>query len=889
MNARSLFTVLLLCFAMAGIGQNNFTGFNYQAVVRNAIGDPLPNQAIAVRVQMNPTGSNGYTERHTVTTDANGQIKLVMGEGTPVVGSTVPTFAGLDWTSGAVMNYTVSVDITGGTTYTALGSGQFKSVPFALRSLTSGGSSVGWTQTGNNLSNTNSGNVGIGTNTPGAKLDVNGRARINGATVGRGFGTNDSTSTVLGVRSLASGSTSPRANTAIGYEAMASNTLGNTNWNTAVGYRALRTPSSNSYENNAFGYNSLTGNTTGVLNAAFGSTTMELNTTGNFNSAFGNWSLRLNTSGSENVGLGYRTLEATTTGGFNTACGARSLRGNSTGTNNTALGSLADVASGALTNATAIGANALATQSNTLVLGSINGVNSATADVNVGIGTNTPTQKLDVVSSGNAFVRTLTTNGTSQSGLIMSKANAGDWSLYPQPVNGVGNLMLDYAGSTKLFVEGSTGNVGIGTNIPSNKLTVQTVNGYGIVHTNGTTQVGTYVDDDYGWLGTSSPHPLAFFTDSGAPGVLLNTNGNLGVGSIDPQSRLSVNGGVAIGSTYSGTNTAPADGLLVEGSVGIGTPSLLSKLAVNGGVAVGSAYADAAAAPVNGAIIQGSVGIGTPTMAPATKLAVQGGAVIGGSYTALSYAAPEWGAIIEGNVGIGVNIPTARLDVRGASPTGNAALLTNGYVKFCTLPSNASGNVSIGTVNGYGNTKLTIQSDQTYALHSTNTAGGNAGYFQGNVAVTGTLSKGGGSFKIDHPLDPTNKFLYHSFVESPDMMNVYNGNVVLDGSGAATVALPDYFQALNKDYRYQLTPIGAPGPGLYVAQKVANGVFTIAGGTPGAEVSWQVTGIRQDAFANENRIPNTVDKKGVEVGKYLHPSAFGLDRSMGIDYRTNGE
>ena len=195
----------------------------------------------------------------------------------------------------------------------------------------------------------------------------------------------------------------------------------------------------------------------------------------------------------------------------------------------------------------------------------------------------------------------------------------------------------------------------------------------------------------------------------------------------------------------------------------------------------------------------------------------------------------------------------------------------------------------MGTVNGYGNTKLTIQSDQAFALHSTNTAGGNAGYFQGNVTVTGTLSKGGGSFKIDHPLDPTNKFLYHSFVESPDMMNVYNGNVVLDGSGAATVALPDYFQALNKEYRYQLTPIGAPGPGLYVAQKVANGVFTIAGGTPGAEVSWQVTGIRQDAFANENRIPNTVDKKGVEVGKYLHPSAFGLDRSMGIDYRTKAE
>ena len=65
-----------------------------------------------------------------------------------------------------------------------------------------------------------------------------------------------------------------------------------------------------------------------------------------------------------------------------------------------------------------------------------------------------------------------------------------------------------------------------------------------------------------------------------------------------------------------------------------------------------------------------------------------------------------------------------------------------------------------------------------------------AGYFNGNVNVTGTLSKGGGSFKIDHPLDPTNKNLYHSFVESPDMMNIYNGNVITDASGYATVTMP---------------------------------------------------------------------------------------------------
>jgi hypothetical protein len=75
--------------------------------------------------------------------------------------------------------------------------------------------------------------------------------------------------------------------------------------------------------------------------------------------------------------------------------------------------------------------------------------------------------------------------------------------------------------------------------------------------------------------------------------------------------------------------------------------------------------------------------------------------------------------------------------------------------------------------------------------------------------VTGTLTKGGGMFKIDHPLDPENKYLSHSFVESPDMMNIYNGIIRLNALGEAWVVLPDYFEALNRDFRYQLTSVGA--------------------------------------------------------------------------------
>jgi hypothetical protein len=164
---------------------------------------------------------------------------------------------------------------------------------------------------------------------------------------------------------------------------------------------------------------------------------------------------------------------------------------------------------------------------------------------------------------------------------------------------------------------------------------------------------------------------------------------------------------------------------------------------------------------------------------------------------------------------------------------------------------------------------------------------GYAGYFNGPVTVTGFLTKSGGGFKIDHPLDPANKYLNHSFVESPDMKNIYDGVVNLDADGAAWVELPEWFEALNKDFRYQLTPIGAPGSNLYIAQEIENKRFRIAGGDPGLKVSWQVTGSRHDAFAEEHPIVVEEEKPLEEQGTYLHPEEQGKPQTEGLDYQRN--
>ena len=168
-----------------------------------------------------------------------------------------------------------------------------------------------------------------------------------------------------------------------------------------------------------------------------------------------------------------------------------------------------------------------------------------------------------------------------------------------------------------------------------------------------------------------------------------------------------------------------------------------------------------------------------------------------------------------------------------------------------------------------------------------------AGFFRGRVTVTESIltpqifaEKITGAsklFRIDHPLHPAEKYLSHASVESDEMANVYSGNVTLDAGGAAWVRLPDWFEALNTDFRYQLTCVGGFAP-VYVAREITDHRFRIAGGRAGLKVSWQVTGVRHDAHARAHPLRVEQEKPAAERGRYLHPVDFGLPASLGIGY-----
>jgi hypothetical protein len=158
---------------------------------------------------------------------------------------------------------------------------------------------------------------------------------------------------------------------------------------------------------------------------------------------------------------------------------------------------------------------------------------------------------------------------------------------------------------------------------------------------------------------------------------------------------------------------------------------------------------------------------------------------------------------------------------------------------------------------------------------------GFAVYASGRFAATGTKS-----FQIDHPLDPEKKYLNHYCTEGAEPLNVYSGNIRLDANGEAIVELPDYFESINKDFRYQLTALDAAMPDLHVAERIKSNRFKIAGGKPGMEVSWRVEAVRNDRWVERYGAPVEQDKPEGHRGKYLNPELYGQPETRRIFYEN---
>jgi hypothetical protein len=491
----------------------------------------------------------------------------------------------------------------------------------------------------------------------------------------------------------------------------------------------------------------------------------------------------------------------------------------------------------------------------------------------IGINTITPSHKLDVTHSGSTGVGINSTAGFSvldinafsgDAAIRFANNGVNQWNIRNQP--GTDNLQVFElgGGGERMSIQNTTGNVAIGGSTGAYRLDILHGGATGIL--NKSSASFSVLDID----AFSGDAAIRFANNGVNQWNIRNQPGtdNLQVfelgGGGERMSIQNTTGNVAIG----GSAGAYRLDILHGGSTGI-----LNKSSASFSVLDIDAFSgDAAIRFANNGVNQWNIRNqpGTDNL----QVFELGG---GGERMAIQNTT--------GNVAIGGSTGAYRLDILHGGATG---ILNKSSASFSVLDIDAfSGDAAIRFANNGVNQWNIRNQPGTDNLQFFELGGGGERMrienTTGNVVVNGNLSKGGGSFKIDHPLDPANKYLYHSFVESPDMMNIYNGNITTDANGKAIVKLPDYFEALNMEFRYQLTVMGSFAQAI-ISKKVNGNQFEIATNNPNVEVSWQVTGVRHDAYANQNRIPNTVDKAAEDKGKYLHPKAFNLPISKAINY-----
>jgi hypothetical protein len=249
------------------------------------------------------------------------------------------------------------------------------------------------------------------------------------------------------------------------------------------------------------------------------------------------------------------------------------------------------------------------------------------------------------------------------------------------------------------------------------------------------------------------------------------------------------------------------------------------------------------------------------------------------------------GVIGVASSGTGVVGSSSRQGVAGYS-SGNFDTPSAGVYGDCNLCPGIAGRSQAQTgVMGW--TYGTLQNDSAFGVSGFAWNGsigvfghapfpGWAGYFYGDLRVTGAVYQGIATAQIDNPTDPGNQLLNLGYLAASDHKTVQDGTVILDSSGEATVELPTWFNAMHEDFRYQLTPIGERAD-LYIAEEMNEGSFRIAGGYAAMKVSWQVTGVRRDPYALARPLIVEQLKQPNERGRLLHPEAYGRSRAEALD------
>jgi len=462
------------------------------------------------------------------------------------------------------------------------------------------------------------------------------------------------------------------------------------------------------------------------------------------------------------------------------------------------------------------------------------------------------------------------TNGNSLSAGFLGTANA-----FP--------LVLRTNNAERLRITPS-GSVGIGTSSPADPLSVQTPAGrYGVTHTDGVATVGTWVGPgnggvpESGWLGTKTNSPLQFFTGGGSSEMTINTNGNVGVGTTAPATKLSVQtptnsygltqtDGAATVGTWVGNGCCgvPESGWLGTKSnhplqlfTADGRPSM--SIATNGKVSIGTVSSNGTA------VYDARLSVDSRDY----NAAIQANSY---SYASAIVATSKSGAAVSATASSGPGI-------RASSTSGDAIKATSSDSHAIEATSSSEAGV-IGETDDPGGAYPGVWGIGPGVGYDW------AGYFSGDIRVEGNVISGRALTLADDPRDPANAELASTPVNASAMLNVFSGNVTTDAKGEAVVQLPGYFEATNTDPRYQLTVVGQFAQAI-VAREIKDNRFMIRTDKPDVKVSWQVTGVRSDPYAKTHPFQADRAKPASERGKYYDPQAYGQPASAAIGPDTS--